>query len=176
MAATAGGRVAVWRYGGEGTWHLVKMVTRALQLAICTSPIIYLVCPVKFCISIVFYFSWEHYNTQEKSITKVMQRFGWQTRCIIGDVQMVNMAIRRDRKDCSKLSLKVRTCIVAQQCCVRLDGAKSLTGIKLCTTTSNNTQQGVHADATCNIQHCWGCWSTMLRPFVRSLRRTPLGH
>ena len=62
---------------------------------------------------------------------------------------MVNMAIRRDRKDCSKLSLKVRTCIVAQQCCVRLDGAKSLTRIKLCTTTSNNTQQGVHADATC---------------------------
>ena len=102
MAATAGGRVAVWRYGGEGTWHLVKMVTRALQLAICTSPIIYLVCPVKFCISIVFYFSWEHYNIQEESITKVMQRFGWQTRCIIGDVQMVNMAIRRDRKDCSK--------------------------------------------------------------------------
>ena len=82
---------------------------------------------------------------------------------------MVNMAIRRDRKDCSKLS-------VAQQCCVRLDGAKSLTGIKLCTTTSNNTQQGVHADATCNIQHCWGCWSTIMRPFVRSLRRTPLGH
>ena len=128
---------------------MVKMLTRALQLAICTSSIIYLVCPVKFCISIVFYFSWEHCNTQEKSITKVMQRFGWQTRYIIGDVKMVKMAIRRDRKDCSKLSLKVRTCIVAQQCCVRLDGAKSLTGIKLCTTTSNNTQQGVHADATC---------------------------
>ena len=176
MAATAGGRVGVWRYGGEGTWHLVKMVTRALQLAICTSPIIYLVCPVKFCINIVFYFSWEHCNTQEKSIKKVMQRFGWQTRYIIGDVKMVKMAIRRDRKDCSKLSLKVRTCIVAQQCCVRLDGAKSLTGIKLCTTTSNNTQQGVHADATCNIQHWWGCWSTMLLPFVRGLRRTPLGH
>ena len=108
MAATAGGRVGAWGCGGEGTWNLVKMETRALQLAICTSPIIYLVCPVKFCINIVFYFSWEHCNTQEKSITKVMQRFGWQTRCIIGDVQMVNMVIRRDRKDCSKLSLKLR--------------------------------------------------------------------
>ena len=136
--------------GAWGCGDLVTMETRVLQLAICTSPIIYLVCPVKFCISIVFYFPWEHCNTQEKSIKKVMQRFGWQTRYIIGDVQMVNMAIRRDRKDCRKLSLKVRTCIVAQQCCVRLDGAKSLTGIKLCTTTSNNTQQGVQADATCN--------------------------
>ena len=68
-----------------------------------------------------------------------MQRFGWQTRYIIGDVKMVKMAIRRDRKDRSKLSSKVRTCIVAQQCCVHLDGAKSLTGIKLCSTTPKNT-------------------------------------
>ena len=41
-------------------------------------------------LSIVFYFSWNHYNTQEKLKTKVMQSFGRQTRCIMGDVQMVN--------------------------------------------------------------------------------------
>ena len=32
---------------------------------------------------------------------------------------------------------------------------KSLTGFKLCATTSNNMQQGVQTDATCNIQQCW---------------------
>ena len=32
---------------------------------------------------------------------------------------------------------------------------KSLTGFKPCATTSNNMQQGVKTDATCNIQHCW---------------------
>ena len=31
---------------------------------------------------------------------------------------------------------------------------KSLTGFKLCATTSNNMQQGVQTDATCNIQQC----------------------
>jgi len=37
--------------------------------------------------------------------------------------------------------------------CVRLHGAKSLTVLKLCATTPNNTQmqQGVQTDATCNI-------------------------
>ena len=43
----------------------------------------------------------------------------------------------------------------SQQCCVRLHEAKSLTGFKLCATTSNNMQQGVQTDATCNIQQCW---------------------
>ena len=32
---------------------------------------------------------------------------------------------------------------------------KSLTGFKLCATTSNNMQQGVLTDATCNIEQCW---------------------
>ena len=46
--------------------------------------------------------------------------------------------------------------VAGQQCCVRLDGAKSLTGFKLCATTRNNMQQGVQTDATCNIQQCSG--------------------
>ena len=53
--------------------------------------------------------------------------------------------------------------VVSQQCCVRLHGAKSLTGFKLAqqhTTTSNNVGS---------------CWPTMLRPFARSLRRGRLG-
>ena len=38
-------------------------------------------------------------------------------------------------------------------------------------TTSNNMQQGVQTDATCNIPNNVGSsWSTMLRPFARSLR------
>ena len=32
---------------------------------------------------------------------------------------------------------------------------KSLTGFKLCATTSNNIQQHATADARCNIQQCW---------------------
>ena len=35
-----------------------------------------------------------------------------------------------------------------------LHRAKSVTGFKLCTTTSNNMPRGVQTDATCNIQQC----------------------
>ena len=45
--------------------------------------------------------------------------------------------------------------VVGQQYCVRLHRAASLTGFKLCATESNNLQQGVQTDATCNIQQCW---------------------
>ena len=53
-------------------------------------PIIYLICPPKFCISIVFKFSWDGCNTQEKWKTKVMKNWGGggQIRCIVGDVQV----------------------------------------------------------------------------------------
>ena len=42
----------------------------------------------------------------------------------------------------------------SQHCCVRLHVAKSLTGFKLCSTTTNNMQQGVQTGATRNIQQC----------------------
>ena len=42
----------------------------------CTSPIMHLICPPKFCISIVFYFPWDGCNTQEKWKSKVMQSLG----------------------------------------------------------------------------------------------------
>ena len=60
------------------------------QFAICTPRIIHLVCPPKFCTSILFNFFWDHWNTQGESKTKVMQKFGGQTRCILWDLQMAN--------------------------------------------------------------------------------------
>ena len=41
-------------------------VTPFRPFAICTSPIIHLVLPPTFCISFLFYFSWDHCNTQWK--------------------------------------------------------------------------------------------------------------
>ena len=48
----------------------------------------HLVYPPKFCISIVFNFSWDDCNTQGKWKTKVMQNLGGGIRCIMGDVQV----------------------------------------------------------------------------------------
>ena len=66
--------------------------------ATCTSPIMHLICPPKFCITIIFNFSWDGCNLQEKWKTtwKVMQNFGGgggQIRCIMGDVQVTNPVI-----------------------------------------------------------------------------------
>ena len=56
--------------------------------ATCTSPIMHLICLPKFCVSIVFNFPWDGCNTREKWKTKVMQNFGGQIRCFMGDVQV----------------------------------------------------------------------------------------
>ena len=54
-------------------------------------PILHLVCPAKFCIGIVFDFSWDHWNTQEKNETqRLMQNILGQTRCTMADVQIWN--------------------------------------------------------------------------------------
>ena len=58
----------------------------------------------------------------------------------------------------SVLKLRANGCNNSQQRCVRLQGAKSFTGFKLCATTPNNTQQhatGCANNATCNIQQFW---------------------
>ena len=47
----------------------------------------------KFCITIIFDFSWDDCNTQEKLETVVMQNFRGQTRCIMVYVKMVNTGI-----------------------------------------------------------------------------------
>ena len=65
-----------------------------------TFPIMHLICspphslPKKVCISIVFSFSWDGCNTQEKWKTKVMQIFlggvggGGRIRCVMGNVEV----------------------------------------------------------------------------------------
>ena len=44
--------------------------------------------PPKFCIPFVFHFSWVLQLSQEKLKTMLMQNFGGQIRCIVGDVQV----------------------------------------------------------------------------------------
>ena len=64
---------------------------------------------------------------------------------------------KKQRKATCKRAQQLPTMlgVERQQCSVRFHGAKSSTGFKLCATTSNNMQQGVQTDATCNIQQCW---------------------
>ena len=63
-------------------------VLRGTLFIIYTSPVIHLVYPPKFCITFVFYFFWVLQPSQEKLKTMLMQNFGWQTRCILGDMQV----------------------------------------------------------------------------------------
>ena len=53
------------------------------QYAISKNTIILFVCSPKFCISIVFVFSWGHCKSQEKLETMFMQNFGGQTKTIM---------------------------------------------------------------------------------------------
>ena len=46
--------------------------------------------PPKICITFVFHFPWVLQSSQEKLKTMLMQNFGGQTRCIMGDVEMAN--------------------------------------------------------------------------------------
>ena len=66
---------------GEGEDHDKTYVT-------CTSPIMHLICPPKFCIAIVFRFSWVLQPSLEKLKTMLVQNFGVQIRCIMGDVRV----------------------------------------------------------------------------------------
>ena len=52
------------------TTHDARPTTQSIT---CTFPIMHLICPPKFCVSIVFNFSWDGCNTREKWKTKVMQ-------------------------------------------------------------------------------------------------------
>ena len=83
-------------------------------------PLIHLLRPPKVWISIVFNYSWDDCYTQEKLKTKVIHIFRGcdggrgveQTRCIMGDVQMVNFREMKDQLGVlyhliSNLSLKI---------------------------------------------------------------------
>jgi len=72
----------------KGTRTKLSWVPIFLEYATCTSPIMHLICHPIICISIVFHFSWDGCNTQEKWKRKVMQNSGGQIRCIMGDVEV----------------------------------------------------------------------------------------
>ena len=57
----------------------VKIKLYRIMYATCISSKMQLICPPKFCITIVFNFSWDGCSTQEKWKTKIMQNF-WGAR------------------------------------------------------------------------------------------------
>ena len=65
-----------------------KIKLYRIMYATCISSKMQLICPPKFCITIVFNFSWDGCSTQEKWKKKIMQNFGGQISCIMGDVQV----------------------------------------------------------------------------------------
>ena len=80
-------------------WPTAGFVTGILQLSTLatrrdsfTFPIVDLVYPPKFCITIVSNFSWVSQASLEKSKTMVMQILG-QTRCIMGNVKIVKIVM-----------------------------------------------------------------------------------
>ena len=56
------------------TFDPIMYVRRRLLYATCTSPIMHLICPPKFCITFVFYFSWVLQPSQEKLKTQLASR------------------------------------------------------------------------------------------------------
>ena len=66
--------------------HYVGLYTELsfIIFTISTSPIIHVVCPPKFCISIVLSFSWDDCMPKEKLKTILMQNFGGKQRVLWG--------------------------------------------------------------------------------------------
>ena len=65
-------------------WRIIILIIgEGVQEAISENTIILFVCSPKFCISIVFVFSWDHCESQEKLETMLMQSFGGQTKSIM---------------------------------------------------------------------------------------------
>ena len=82
---------------------LFLMLKSLLSFASCTSPIMHLICPPKFCKTFVFHFPWVLQPSQEKLKTMLIRKFGRLIRCIMGDVQVANE--EDENNDVSKDSL-----------------------------------------------------------------------
>ena len=96
VEAICGSLLLVFSFAARGFY----LGTPVFQFTICISPTIHLVClSPKFCITSVFQFSWVFQPSQEKLKTMLMQNFGGQTRCIMGDVQMANSNWTRNQID-----------------------------------------------------------------------------
>ena len=52
--------------------------------------IMHLIYPPKFCITFVFHFSWALQPSQEKLKIMLMQNFGREIQCIMGDVEVAH--------------------------------------------------------------------------------------
>ena len=89
----------------------------------------------------------------------------WDLQCIVGRIQPISlckpcvMSVRGPNNvgravQTDPTLLRYASAITEKKKCWELL-AESLTCFKLCATTSNNMQQGVQTDATCNIQQCW---------------------
>ena len=89
----------------------------------------------------------------------------WDLQCIVGRIQPISLCKPCVISVCGPNNVG-RAVQRIQHCCATLRRSrnktnvgscwlKNLTGFKLCATTSNNMQQGVQTDATCNMQQCW---------------------
>ena len=72
----------------ETAWQ--NSTPKTVPFANCTFPIMQLIYLPQFCITFVFHFSWVLKPSQEKMKTMLMQNFGGQISCIVGDVQVAN--------------------------------------------------------------------------------------
>ena len=101
-------------------------------------------------------------------------------QCIVGRIQPISV--------CKPCVMSVRGPTMLEELCKRIQHCyatfrlsrnkrnvgscwlKSLTGFKLCATTSDNMQQGVQTDATCNIQQCWELLANNLESVCTGLK------
>ena len=73
---------------------LNSIVLKPLSIRHCTSPITQLICPPKFCITLVFHFSLGITAVPREIENNAYAKFWGQIRCILGDVQVVNNGSR----------------------------------------------------------------------------------
>ena len=127
--------------------------------ATCTSPIKHLICPPKFCTTFVFHFSWVLQPSQEKLKTMLMQNFGGQIRCIMGDVQVAykalffsspRLAIRARPTLRAKCRVRLAWLIKRLLCrpCLRMKQTKIDTLLMTQTSNSQLAQTEVHSQNT----------------------------
>ena len=96
-----------------------KRTTPILIYTTCTSPIMHLICPPKFCISIIFNFFWDGCNTQEKWKTtwKIMQILKGQIKCIMGEMHWSGESSYLDRTRFSlEQNISLNTSLLAHTC------------------------------------------------------------
>ena len=80
-------QVQFWLYLMQPIWRDFELIQIRVY-ATSTFPIMHLICYSKFCITFVLHFFWVLQPSQEKFNTMLMQKFGGQIRCIMGNVEL----------------------------------------------------------------------------------------